>query len=317
MASPLRLTLTADVPAAIGAIAWATVRAEFEASEQAMSRFRDSSGLTALNRAATEGRAIVVEWRLRQAIVAADRAHRLTGGRFDARVIRDLDRLGYRGVALPSPREGDGPGTLPPPARQVTRGPGGALRIAVPVDLGGIGKGLALRWAAAEVGRLLGPGDGALLEAGGDLAAVGTGPDTGTWPIGIEDPGGGEDLAVVGIGEAALATSSVRITRWTGPDGTTTHHLLDPRTGRPGGAGLLAVTVAGPDPAWAEVRTKELFLAGSTAIGAHARRLGLAAWWVLEDGSLEMTPAARTMTVWVAAEAARALTIATPDRQAP
>jgi FAD:protein FMN transferase len=309
MASPLRLTVAGEVPGQLAESAWATVVDEFEASEQAMSRFRDSSGLTALNAAAIAGRAIVVEPRLRRAVVAADRAFRMTGGRFDPRVLRDLDRLGYRGAALPATTAGgsSGDGSLATDRatdRIVTCEPGGGIRLRTPIDLGGIGKGLALRWAAARVRRLLEAGTGALLEAGGDIVGFGLGPGEGAWPVGIEDPAGGQDLAVVALDEGALATSSVRVHRWQDPDGSSVHHLLDPVTGRPGGAGLLAVTVAAGDPAWAEVRTKQLFLAGPSGIGGLARSLGLAAWWVLESGTLEMTPAARVQTIWVASEAA-------------
>jgi len=58
--------------------------------------------------------------------------------------------------------------------------------------------------------------------------------------------------------------------------------------------------VAAPDPAWAEVWTKALFLAGRRAIADEARAMDLAAWWVAEDGRLGMTPAARERSVWVA-----------------
>ena len=309
MASPLRLTLSGDVPDGVAEWAWAAVQDEFEACEQAMSRFREQSGLTILNRAALEGRATAVDPRLRRALVAADRAHRTSGGAFDPRVLGDLERLGYRGAALPGRAAGAAAVVAAngrvAEDRIVSLDRDGTLRIAGPVDLGGIGKGLALRWAADRVGRLLPPGGGALVEAGGDLAATGPGPDGGSWPIGIEHPAGGEDLAVVALRYGALATSSTRINRWVAADGTVTHHLLDPRTGDPGGDGLVAVTVAGPDPAWAEVRTKQLFLAGARRIGALARKLGLAAWWVRDDVTLEMTPAARAMTAWVSSEAPR------------
>ncbi len=70
----------------------------------------------------------------------------------------------------------------------------------------------------------------------------------GPWIVGIEDP-----LAVFQIeGHGAVATSSIQRLRWV-HDGQIVHHLIDPRTGEPGGEGLLAVTAAGPDPAWAEV----------------------------------------------------------------
>ena len=82
------------------------------------------------------------------------------------------------------------------------------------------------------------------------------------------------------------------------------HHLIDPSTGDPGGAGLLAVTVAGTDPAWAEVWSKALFLEGWRGIGDLARGRGLAAWWVETGGELRMTPAARVMTDWTREPAA-------------
>ena len=88
-----------------------------------------------------------------------------------------------------------------------------------------------------------------------------------------------------------------------GIEGRTVHHLIDPGTGEPGGAGLHSVTVAATDPAWAEVWSKALFLEGSDGIAGAARGRDLAAWWVTTDGALEMTPAARQRTTWVAAEA--------------
>ena len=97
MGSPLRLTVP-DVPD--GADAWQLVVDEFETAEAALSRFRDSSELTRLNRRAGSGLAVMVSSRLRIALVAAERARRVTAGRFDPRVLDDLDRLGYRGAPL-------------------------------------------------------------------------------------------------------------------------------------------------------------------------------------------------------------------------
>jgi thiamine biosynthesis lipoprotein len=121
--------------------------------------------------------------------------------------------------------------------------------------------------------------------------------------IGVENPAGGEEAAVVTVRDGAVCTSSIAVHRWRTGDGRDVHHLHDPRTGEPGGEGLLAVTVAGPDPAWAEVWSKTLFLEGARGIAARARGLGLAAWWVLENGAMEMTPAARVQTAWLASEA--------------
>ncbi len=307
MGSPVRLTLAPrqavrDGPEHATAIeaAWAEVVDEFERSEQAMSRFRETSELTALNRIAGTGLDLDVGPRLRQAVVAADRARRMTGGTFDPRVLAELDRLGYRGAAVAWP---GGPvlQTGVRGGRVACRTGSGGLRVDAPIDLGGIGKGLALRWAAD---RLVRSGiDSFLLEAGGDLVARGVGPGEGGWRIGIEDPAGLDTpLAVIGVGDMAVATSSVGVHSWL-VDGRPVHHLIDPATGEPGGDGLLAVTVAATDPAWAEVWAKTLFLGGRSRVAELARARGLAAWWVGADRTLAMTPAARIRTIWVAAEA--------------
>ncbi len=309
MGSPLRLSVVGAEPD-VAAAAWRLVSDEFEASEQAMSRFRDSSDLTVVNRAAGSGRCVRVDRRLVMALAAADRAGRITDGRFDARVLGDLERLGYAGVDIGAvDRDGRAAATEPPGSvgGWLTVDPRAAtVGVVRPVDLGGIGKGLTLRWAWRLIERtgLLSGDGGALLEAGGDLVAGGPAPQGGPWIIDIEDPAGGSrPVAVVAVPDGALATSSVLVNRWTSVDGRPVHHLVDPRTGEPGGVGLLSVTVAGADPAWAEVWSKSLFLCGADGIAEVARARGLAAWWVHEDGGLEMTAAGRARTMWVAAEA--------------
>lgn len=316
MGSPLRLAVV-GVPSARAAAGWDVVSATVEAVEEELSRFRPTAGLVALNaRAGEDEPAPVGRW-LARALAAADRAGRVTGGAFDPRVLTDLERLGYRGAAAAAVPPG-------PAARHAERGPSaafadgrwlrleprtGSAAVAAPVDLGGIGKGLALRWAFRALGTALpelrgGPttGAGALLEAGGDLVAAGAAPQPGPWLVGIDSPVAGDEVAVVTVPDGAICTSSTAVHAWRTPDGRRVHHLLDPRTGEPGGGGLASVTVAGPDPAWAEVWSKTLFLEGAAGIAPRARSLGLAAWWIHDDGRLEMTAAARARTAWVAGE---------------
>ncbi len=317
MGSPLRLTLVGVRPGR-ASLGWARVSAAIEEIEEALSRFRPTSDLVRLNDHAGDPAGVPVHPRLVAALVAAERARRVTGGAFDARVLRDLERLGYAGA--PST-----PGATPslPAANRASASRGLAsfadgrwlhcdprraiAAVAAPVDLGGIGKGLALRWAfgvlAATLPELAAPGSGALLEAGGDLVARGSAPQKGPWMVGIEDPLDAKEPAIVALQDAAICTSSVAVHRWRTAEGRDVHHLLDPRTGEPGGSGLAAVTVSAPDPAWAEIWSKTLFLEGAARIGGRARAEGLAAWWVRDDGSLEMTPAARERTAWVRGEA--------------
>jgi len=350
MGSPLRLTVV-GVPEPRVSAAWEAVSAAFEELEQVLSRFRPTSDLVTLNGRAGDPGCFPVHARLYEAVATAERARRRTAGAFDPRVLGDLERLGYRGAGLDSgagspdeglagrARAGEDP-TKPAAAARAPTERGAAvtdgrwlrreprrraLALAVPIDLGGIGKGLALRWGfeillaalpeiasdAHAVGNAVAadgaadtpPQAGALLEAGGDLVARGAAPQPGPWLVGVEMPGTDDEIAVLAVDGGAVCTSSIAVHAWTAADGRAVHHLVDPRTGEPGGAGLLSVTVAGPDPAWAEVWSKTLFLAGAGGIGPRARSLGLAAWWIHDDGRLEMTPAARPRTAWLAGAA--------------
>lgn len=166
-----------------------------------------------------------------------------------------------------------------------------------PVELGGIGKGLAIRWAASLLARE-GEADSYLISAGGDCACRGSAPDGGPWQIGVEDPGGGPaPLAVLGVRDLAVATSSTRLRRWQ-LDSRPVHHLLNPATGRPGGRGLASVTVVHSDPAVAEVWSKSLFLEGARAIGRLADQQGLAALWIADTGRMHVTSAMERFILW-------------------
>lgn len=315
LGSSLRLTVRIPEPAPDTALtaaerAWAAVVAEFDAVDAALSRFRDDSELTYLNRLAGSGTIVRVSRRTRMALAAADRAGRITGNRFDASILGTLERIGERGAALDRP-SADRRATEAAGVASVSALDPGERRYRVhappvPVDMGGIGKGLALRWASERAVAVL-PGDaGLLLEAGGDIVGRGTPPAAG-WQVGIEDPAApsvqdDDPVVVVALGVGAVATSSVRVRNWIGPDGQPVHHLVDPRTGEPARGGLIAVTVAAPDPAWAEVWSKALFILGRAGIADDARARGLAAWWVDDAGRLGMTPEARVRTAWVVEE---------------
>ena len=155
-----------------------------------------------------------------------------------------------------------------------------------------------MRWAAA---RLDPTHAGYLIDAGGDCACRGPGPDGPGWRIGVEDPRGGDDpLVVLELRDAACATSSTRVRTWRSGS-RTVHHLIDPRTGSPGGHGLASVTVVADDPAEAEVLSKVLFLHGRRRIAAEAARRSVAALWVGVDGSVGESPRFDRHVLWRAA----------------
>jgi thiamine biosynthesis lipoprotein len=163
------------------------------------------------------------------------------------------------------------------------------------VDLGGIAKGLAVRWAADL---LRNSADTFFVDAGGDGYFAGAGPADRGWSVGVEDPlGGTEPVAVLAVRDQACATSSTRLRRWQ-VGGRGAHHLIDPRTGRPSAGGLASVTVVGPDPAAAEVWSKTLFLHGADRICSVAAAEGIAALWVRDDGAIGATDDLGPMLVW-------------------
>jgi len=302
MGSPLRAVIV-GLPPSHATELWAAIRADVEASEQAMSRFRADSEVTVFNEHAGRGVCLAASARLYAALAAARRAWRTTSGLFDPRVIGDLEQLGYRGVSWDGrlaevDHESRSARTwIRPKPRQRQ------VELLEPVDLGGIGKGLALRWAVAMAMTHRPRPAGILVDAGGDIVTAGTPPyGVGHWPIGIEDPLAPDvgHVAIVGVTDWAVCTSAPSAARWTGPDGREVHHLIDPRTGEPADTGILSVTVAAPDPAWAEVWSKSLYVVGRRQIASLARRRGLAAWWVEASGALSMTPAARQLTLWTA-----------------
>lgn len=289
-----------------------------------LTRFEATSALTRLNARPSSWHAVPEE--LAEPVEEAERAHRATGGMFDPRVLDQLLAWGYdrtfdevvggttgpatatgpRGAPNPSGTAGTaGPsrsGAVRQPWRPTVL-PGSDRRLVqldgAPIDLGGIGKGLAVRRAARA---LVGAGSAVLVDAGGDEWLGGAGPDGDGWTVGVEDPHGGADpVLVLSVIDRGCATSSVRRRHWQAPDGASVHHLVDPRTGRPGGPGLAAVTVLHPDPMWAEVWSKTLFLAGVVEVEAQAHVRELAAAWVTDTGAVRVSAAMEPYVVWRAA----------------
>ena len=254
--------------------------------DRTCTRFDPTSDLMRANRAGDEWTR--VDLRCHDAIAEAFAAYRRTGGRFDPRVLDDLTRLGYGRswtAGIPRPRDVRvlaGRDRLEPWRPRFRRNDRTVSVGTRAVDLGGIGKGLALRWAG-DVLRAHGIDD-ALLNAGGDTWCLGTPDDDEVWRVAVESPTGAtEPVAVLEVRDRAVATSSVRVRSWD-IGGVPVHHLIDPSTGLPGGAGLRAVTVIDHDPATAEVWSKVLFLTGRAGVATFAALHGIAALWVGDDG---------------------------------
>lgn len=278
---------------------------QFHSVERACSRFTPDSALARANR--RPGRWHLAPEPLYAALREARGAYAGTSGLFDPRVHDRLVELGYdRSFHLIlsegcPPRSADGSlESGPQPVADWRPRFVAGLRLVNlggrRIDLGGIGKGMALARAAALLSRST---RHFLVDAGGDLYAAGSPGPTAGWRIGVESPSGEEGhVAVLELSDRAVATSSVRVRQWN-KDGRRVHHLIDPRTGEPGGHGLASVTVVHPDPVTAETRSKVLFLAGPGAIGAVADRLGLAVLWVDASGSTGLSSAMAPFVTWL------------------
>lgn len=217
--------------------------AEFERLEQLLSRFRDDSELSRLNRV---GRIEDADPDLVHVVELALEGRERTAGRFDPTVHDAVVAAGYDRTFADVPAEAAGPLPTPAPCggcvhvdgRMIELGPGARL------DLGGIAKGYAVD-RVAEVLALAGP---CLVNAGGDLAVRG-----GAWPVGVT-----ADLTLE-LTRGAIATSGRDRRRWR-VSGAEMHHLIDPSTGSPADGDLVSVTVVADSAAEAEVLAKAAFL---------------------------------------------------------
>ncbi|HUJ35168.1 MAG TPA: FAD:protein FMN transferase, partial [Solirubrobacteraceae bacterium] len=259
----------------------------------ACSRFRDDSELSAVNAAA--GEPVEVGPVLLDAVSAALRAARLTGGDVDPTIGQALISLGYdRDFALLG---GDGESSLVlgsvPGWRTVTVDASRrTVRVVagVSLDLGATAKALAADRAAEAASAAA--GCGVLVSFGGDLAIAGRAPSEG-WLVRVtDDHRSGFDAPGqwISLSSGGLATSSTTVRRWRAGS-ELAHHLIDPATGRSADSAWRTVSVCAGNcldaniastasiirgeraPAWLEERGLPSRLVGTDGVARH-----LAGW---------------------------------------
>lgn len=275
-------------------------RGIFHEVEQQCSRFNPTSDLSKINSSPTLLHE--VERFCFLAVQEAYLAYSDTGGLFDPRILTDLMNLGYDKSWI------DQTPSAKSFSQQIVRGALGKWQpkfiepnlINVgehPIDLGGIGKGLALRWSGEHL--LQRDHSNVLIEAGGDCLCIGYGPDNAGWNIGIQNPltPEGPPISVLNLANTAVCTSSVAVRNWW-RNGSFTHHLILPSTGKPANNGLLAVTVVAPDPAMGEVWAKSLFLLGKEEIENCCEMNNLNAVWVCDNGEMHFSKNVIPFIIW-------------------
>lgn len=258
--------------------------AEFD---QACSRFRDDSEVSALN--ASSGTTVRVGPVLLEVVAASLRAAQLTAGDVDPTVGRAMIALGYdRDFGELADVVGDARvlGSVPGWHTVAVDLQASTIRTApgVMIDLGATAKALAADRAADRARDAA--GCGVLVSFGGDLAIAGPPPADG-WRVrvtddhraGVEAPG-----QWIWLRSGGLATSSTFVRRWRTDSGVA-HHLLDPSTGRPADGVWRTASVAAGSCLDANIASTAAIIRGEPAL-AWLQSLGLPARLVHIDGSV-------------------------------
>jgi heavy metal sensor kinase len=253
----------------------------FLQTEWRLSRFRESSELSTLNRE----RSLQASRTLYEVVALAVQAYHDTGGVFNPLVGRALAAAGYdrsfdligtntslapTGRPINAAPSLDDVLCLDPATRRIT------LQGEAQLDLGGIAKG----WAIDRAYRTLRKLGACCVNAGGDVRAGGAfEPGGDGWRVDIADPFAPQatdesdatpHVLSVMLKDEAIATSGIVKRRWI-MSGVEQHHLIDPRNGEPARNELLFVTSVGASAVQAEVAAKTIFILGEEAGSAWAQ----------------------------------------------
>jgi thiamine biosynthesis lipoprotein len=211
-----------------------------------------------------------------------------TEGALDVTVLPVLQRLGF----LP----GDRPGAVLERVglRHIRMSSG---RVALDsadcgVDLGGIAKGYGVD-CAVDVLRGQGAESG-LVDAGGDIFALGRTESGARWRIGIRDPRRPLELAArLELENEAIATSGTYFQQRT-IAGKRVSHLIDPRTAEPAGH-VLSASVLARDAMTADaLATATSVMDRSAAKALLESMTGVEGFWIYVDGTHDMTAGMRS-----------------------
>ena len=251
----LLIVVTGDLEAGDAALQRAAE--DLAATERTLSRFKENSDLSLLNRSGTTAPA---SGRLLTALTTAIEAYECSDGLLDPRVIDPLERFGYR-ESVPANDVGqvESAGALSPvnmrgwveEAGRISLPPG------VRLDLAGVGKALGIGWAAMN----LAGHAGLLVDVGGDVVALGNDECGEPWRVAVVH---GEVVGEFSGHSLAVATSTTRRRAWAA-GGREAHHLIDPRTGAPSRGELSYATVAASTILEADLAAKLLIIEGKAA----------------------------------------------------
>lgn len=128
------------------------------------------------------------------------------------------------------------------------------------IDLGAVGKGYTGDFIV-DILQENGV-ESAFLDLGGNIQMIGTKPDETDWKLGLRSPFDEGSFAMLEVSDCAVITSGGYERYFTGDDGKTYWHILDPATGKPAHSGLVSVTIVGKEGRLCDALSTSLFVMG-------------------------------------------------------
>lgn len=250
------MTLTAYGDHAADALAAA--KTEINRLDALLSISSESGDIYALNRDHTANFQADSLALLNRALEVSDS----TGGVFDCTIEPVMEAWGFTTESYRVPGADELNALLSNVDYRQMQVDGGTVSIPddVQVDLGGIAKGFTsdrMMQVFAENGVTSG-----IISLGGNVQALGCKPDGSPWRVAVQDPENSEDnFAVIEIEDEAVITSG-GYQRYFEQDGTTYHHIIDPRTGYPADSGIISSTIISHDGTLADGLSTSLFIMG-------------------------------------------------------
>ena len=137
------------------------------------------------------------------------------------------------------------------------------------LDFGAVAKGYA---ADRVVEYLGGRASSAIVNLGGTVAAYGKKPDGSKWRVGVADPENSASyMGMLTCTDKVVATSGSYERNFTGKDGKTYSHIIDPKTGIPADSGILSVTVVSDSGVQSDALSTALFVMGKEGAEKYYR----------------------------------------------
>ena len=280
MGTPLSITLAAETPEA----GVRGIEAAFDSVrtlEAVLSTWRDDSDLTRINAAPVDV-SLPVAAPLVGLLARASAWTRETAGAFDPGVGPLIAAWDLRGAGRrPGPSELTAARSASGIARFALDTARGTIRRLVAgagLDAGGFGKGAALDAAAGAIRSLR--AQGALLDFGGQILAMGADPNARPWTVRVADPRDRSRVAATLLLSDRSAATSAQSERFVTVAGERLGHVLDPRTGHPvppwGG-----VTVVHEEALTADILSTALFVMGPDAGLDWSEARGVAALFLI------------------------------------